>query len=35
MSDDAILLIGIFILVILSMGEPDLMDALIHFLMKE
>ena len=31
---DAIFILCLFLLIILFGGEPDLMDAVIHFLMK-
>lgn len=34
MSDDAIFLVGLFVLLILCMGDPDLLDALISNLMS-
>jgi len=34
MSEDKVIIIGIFVLIILFAGEPDLMDGLIKFLSK-
>lgn len=35
MSDDAAIILAIVFLAVLFGGEPDLMDAMIHWLMKD
>lgn len=35
MDSDAVLIIGLVVFIILCAGDPDLLDALIHNLMKE
>ena len=34
MDSDTAIVIGVFVVIVLFAGEPDLMDAIIHFLMK-
>ena len=33
-DDDGILIIGVVLLVILCAGDPDIIDAIVHWIMK-